>query len=312
MEKRNITRMDVEKILKENEVQYISLKPFPKSGQKEVFRITCPKESIILKIYNVTPYYSINQTEFYLHGDCDEFELQKREEIRVSTLYINREVNASKKCPIFPRMVITESIKDYVLDEHLYKYYFEELIEGETLDDSRYYNSSNSIKQVAIFLHKALELVKQMWATAYVHRDIKPNNIIIFEDEVKFIDPGLAKSINDENITRTGFTLGTPRYWAPEQREIQSNYIWSFKTDLYPLGLIAIEMYLPEFRKMPTETLKNMQIVFEKWSEKDNSDMAISFFKEVIIKLSSEKIFRRGRSIEELQKILDNYVGGVY
>lgn len=107
-----------------------------------------------------------------------------------------------------------------------------------------------------------------MWSTTYVHRDIKPNNVIVHGDEVKFIDPGLAKSANDEAITRTGFVVGTPRYWAPEQQGIQSNYNWTFKTDLYPLGLLAIEMFLPEFRNQNGPNLKDMNLVFKNGRKK--------------------------------------------
>ncbi|MEO2652526.1 protein kinase, partial [Enterococcus mundtii] len=276
MNKRELTKEDIKNILKENGIENFNLKPFPKSGQKAVFRVDCKPTSVILKVYDITPYDSISLKEFNTHIDYDEFELQKNEEIRVMTLYISREVNASKECTIFPRMIMTDNIEDYILGDYLYKYYFEELIEGKVLDDSEYYKEKNSLKEVATFLNKSLELIKTMWTTAYVHRDIKPSNIILSDGDIKFIDPGLARSINDETITRTGMTLGTPRYWAPEQKEIQSNYNWTFKTDLYPLGLIAIEMYLPEFRKMSVESLKNMELVFKKWREKDNSKESIA------------------------------------
>lgn len=311
MEKRDVTRSDIEKILDRHEIRNASISSFPKSGQKAVFKIYTDESSFILKIYNVTPYDSINQAEFDHHIDPDEFELQKNEENQLYTLYIEREVNASKECSIFPKMIITEKIEDYSMEDHFYKYYFEELVEGETLNTSKYYREENSIEEIAVFLYKALGLIDEMWSTTYVHRDIKPNNVIVHGDEVKFIDPGLAKSANDEAITRTGFVVGTPRYWAPEQQGIQSNYNWTFKTDLYPLGLLAIEMFLPEFRNQNGPNLKDMNLVFKKWKEKDDSKKSVDFFRTIINRLSSERIYRRANSIEELQNKLLKYKGGI-
>ncbi|RCW63537.1 protein kinase domain-containing protein [Saliterribacillus persicus] len=304
MEIRYITKIDIETILDRHNIKYQSICPFPKSGQKAVFKIICDPNPIILKIYNVTPYHTINQMEYVSHVDVDELKVQKNEEIRILTMIIAREVKASKKCPIFPKMIITKDIDEYRVNEHLYKYYFEELVDGITMNESSYYLEENSISQIAYFLDAALELVKKMWDKTYVHRDIKPNNIIIDGERVMFIDPGLAKSANDETLTRTGMAMGTPRYWAPEQQEIQSNYNWTFKTDLYPLGLIAIEMFLPELRRLSEDQLKDMQFVYKKWCEKDQFDKSKSFFRDIIVKLSAEKIFRRASSIEDIQKTL--------
>jgi serine/threonine protein kinase len=78
-----------------------------------------------------------------------------------------------------------------------------------------------------------------------VHRDIKPENILIqrFEgvtdlfpesDEAKLIDFGLVKSANDdEHLTQTGMTIGTPLYMSPEQ--VRGDKL-DCRSDIYGLG----------------------------------------------------------------------------
>lgn len=83
------------------------------------------------------------------------------------------------------------------------------------------------------------------------HRDLKPDNIFLLEQDnweqateqkVKVLDFGVAKmmvSDNDDRLTRTGMTIGTPRYMAPEQAgEGTSDH----RSDIYSLGIILFEI----------------------------------------------------------------------
>ena len=95
------------------------------------------------------------------------------------------------------------------------------------------------IKQVA----EGLSYVYQ--AAQLVHRDIKPENILISrnplsteafpaDDEAKLIDFGLVKPVHDdEHLTQTGMTIGTPLYMSPEQ--IRGEKI-DCRSDIYGLG----------------------------------------------------------------------------
>lgn len=80
-----------------------------------------------------------------------------------------------------------------------------------------------------------------------IHRDIKPDNIIIQTDEegretVKVVDFGLAKlreEIGIPSLTQVGIVLGTPYYMAPEQCRGDA---LSIRSDVYSLGVMAYEM----------------------------------------------------------------------
>ena len=72
-----------------------------------------------------------------------------------------------------------------------------------------------------------------------MHRDIKPENVHIDQNgKVKLMDFGIAKSM-DLNLTRPGFTLGTPSYMAPEQ--VRGQEITPL-VDVYAWGLLLHEL----------------------------------------------------------------------
>ena len=73
-----------------------------------------------------------------------------------------------------------------------------------------------------------------------VHRDLKPQNIMIDEKgDVKIMDFGIARSVEAPGVTQTGVMIGTPDYISPEQAEGESA---DQRSDIYALGVILYEM----------------------------------------------------------------------
>lgn len=94
---------------------------------------------------------------------------------------------------------------------------------------------------------EAVDIVRQVCrgleaahAEGVVHRDLKPHNIMIYgQGKVLVMDFGIARSMSESHVTRTGALVGTPTYMSPEQAQGQPV---DARSDLYTLGIIFYEL----------------------------------------------------------------------
>lgn len=115
----------------------------------------------------------------------------------------------------------------------------------------------------------ALQLVREMadaleyaHCQGVVHRDVKPENVLLQGDHALVADFGIALALEHaggERLTRTGITLGTPSYMAPEQAAGAGPI--DARTDVYALGAVLHEMLAgepPFVARWRQEVVRNM------------------------------------------------------
>ena len=114
-----------------------------------------------------------------------------------------------------------------------------EYAEGQSLEEII---DKQGILSPSITAKYAIQICNALEAAHYndlIHRDIKPQNIIVAPDGiVKVTDFGIAKSLIEDN-TKTINILGTSYYISPEQAQ---GKILSYSTDIYSLGIVMYEM----------------------------------------------------------------------
>lgn len=122
-----------------------------------------------------------------------------------------------------------------------------EYIDGLSLDQLITQQGRFEPKRIVRILRQLLMSLQEAHALGVIHRDIKPQNIMVYDhigrpDCVKLLDFGIAKLADEQaqnDWTAKGSIVGTPRYTAPER--IRSQPL-SPASDLYSLGLICLEM----------------------------------------------------------------------
>ncbi len=136
-----------------------------------------------------------------------------------------------------------------------------EYIDGTSLSDHMKMNKGlldeSEIIEMVIAVSNAL---KEALASNVIHRDVKPDNILISRDgTVKLADLSFAKKLDcDESLTAKGKIIGTPSYTAPEQILNASNV--DHRSDIYSLGATMYHMATGEVPfpgKNPVNVMKN-------------------------------------------------------
>lgn len=305
---------ELEKILKDDGINIKDTRILNKSsGQKKVYFIKVDNKNYVCKVIDVTPYDTYENHNITEKSDFKEIDQSIRQEmideINTKSKRTITEIKMSKSCNILPKICFyTEIQKKLIRNYYHIIYYIEERYKGTPLN----YKDEYTVEEILNFIKQMLINIKDMSNSGYIHRDLKPDNIIFDSDTkiYKVIDGGFGKNMqnNDGNTVFSHNYLGTHGYLAPEQENFPPDYKWNFQTDLYPIGIIAMEMFLPNERHKYT-TLRNLDEMYAIWKETFGSEsIEIEIFRKLIVKLSAEQRINRFSKIDKALETVNSFI----
>lgn len=173
-------------------------------------------------------------------------EVERQKKLEGLTVRFNREAKMMSKL----RSPHTIIMYDYGQTEDGLLFMVIEYIDGMDLTNLIRRHGATEPERVAKILKQVLISLHEAHQLGMLHRDIKPQNIMIYnhlglKDQVKLLDFGIVKLIDEESksdmkdLTDDGTLVGTPRYMSPE-------YIRGARigppSDIYSMGLVVYEL----------------------------------------------------------------------
>ena len=120
-------------------------------------------------------------------------------------------------------------------------------VEGQSLRDRLNREGQLPINEAVRICREAALALDFAHRHGAVHRDIKPDNILLIDGQAMVADFGIARAIGasgGESLTQTGMSVGTAGYMSPEQATGESRI--DARTDVYALGCVLYEMLAGE------------------------------------------------------------------
>lgn len=119
-------------------------------------------------------------------------------------------------------------------------YYLMDFVDGQSLYDLEQETGKLSIPIALSIMKDVLAALDYAHTKKVVHRDLKPENVLLGKDgKAHLADFGIAKPLEGTKLTRTGKSIGTPLYMAPEQIRGASDL--DARADVYAAGVLFYE-----------------------------------------------------------------------
>lgn len=161
-----------------------------------------------------------------------------KEEFLGNDDFIRRFKNESKAIAVLSHPNIVK-VFDVSFGDRI-QYIVMEYIDGITLKEYIEHQKVINWKEAVHFTVQILEALEHAHEKGVVHRDIKPQNIILLQDgTIKVTDFGIARLTTSETRTMTNTAIGSVHYIAPEQAR---GDLTDGKADIYSVGVMLYEM----------------------------------------------------------------------
>ncbi len=187
------------------------------------------------------------------------------------------------------------------------RYIVMEYIDGMTLKEYIDQQGCVEWKETVHLLIQILRGLQHAHDRGIIHRDIKPQNIMMFEDgTIKVMDFGIAKFTYELGITATAQTIGSVHYISPEQA---SGKITDCKSDIYSVGILMYEMVTG---KKPFDTDNPVTVAIMQMNDTAEKPRSINpdipeGIEEIILKAIEKQPADRYQSAKEMIRDLEMF-----
>jgi serine/threonine-protein kinase len=127
-------------------------------------------------------------------------------------------------------------------------YYVMPFVDGESVRGRLAREGPLRIGDAVRIMRDVADALSHAHGRGVVHRDIKPDNVLLSERHALVTDFGIGKAVSkassQETLTTAGVSLGTPIYMAPEQATAEKDI--DHRADIYALGIVGYEMLVGE------------------------------------------------------------------
>ncbi|MFI3307483.1 MAG: Stk1 family PASTA domain-containing Ser/Thr kinase [Mycoplasmatota bacterium] len=193
-------------------------------------------------------------------------------------------------------------VEMYDVGEDDGKYYIVmEFIEGKTLKSLVKRRGKLTVPEVVDVMTQLASGIACAHDSYIIHRDIKPQNIMIYDNgRVKITDFGIATAINSNELTQTNSVMGSVYYLPPEQANGSGATI---KSDIYSLGILMYELLIG---KLPFKGENAVEIAIKQMrdpipSVKNIDETIPQSIENIVLKCCAKNPKNRYNSIEEMQ-----------
>ena len=187
------------------------------------------------------------------------------------------------------------------------QYIVMEYVEGITLKEYIEQQGKVNIREAIYFVTQILRALQHAHDKGIVHRDIKPQNIMLISDgTIKVTDFGIARFSRSETKTMTDTAIGSVHYISPEQAK---GSVTDAKTDIYSVGVVLYEMLtgkLP-FQSDNAVSVALMQLQNEPTKPRElNPEIPIGL-EQIVIRAMQKNPNDRYQSASEMLVDIDTY-----
>ena len=187
------------------------------------------------------------------------------------------------------------------------QYIVMECVDGITLKEYIQQQGVINYKEAVFFVTQILRALQHAHDKGIVHRDIKPQNIMLLENgAIKVTDFGIARFSRSETRTMTDSTIGSVHYISPEQAR---GDITDDKADIYSVGVMLYEMLTGKrpFESDNTVSVAIMQLQQDPVKPRDINPSIPVGLEQIVLKAMQKNVNDRYQSAAEMLLDLEEF-----